>query len=130
MPADQFRPGSRSLLNGKPSIGSQCQTSVPARLVSVVTATNCGNPAASLVYDDFASRFGYRVSCRSCPALSGLQYVETVRTLEPARPPDAPLAVILVEIFMPRSDWTREAIRKIEADFNRSADTHLIPLDL
>jgi cysteine synthase A len=31
---------------------------------------------------------------------------------------------------MPRSDWTREAIRKIEADFNRSADTHLIPLDL
>ncbi|WP_043419950.1 PLP-dependent cysteine synthase family protein [Cupriavidus basilensis] len=31
---------------------------------------------------------------------------------------------------MPRSAWTREAIRKIEADFNRSADTHLIPLDL
>ena len=31
---------------------------------------------------------------------------------------------------MPRSDWTREAIRKIEADYNRSADTHLIPLDL
>jgi cysteine synthase len=31
---------------------------------------------------------------------------------------------------MPRSDWTREAIREIEADFNRSADTHLIPLDL
>jgi hypothetical protein len=33
---------------------------------------------------------------------------------------------------MPRSDWTREAIRKIEADFNRSADTdtHVIPLDL
>lgn len=31
---------------------------------------------------------------------------------------------------MPRSDWTREAIRKIEADFNRCADTHLIPLDL
>ena len=30
---------------------------------------------------------------------------------------------------MPRSDWTREAIRKIEADFNRCADTHLIPLD-
>ena len=28
------------------------------------------------------------------------------------------------------SDWTREAIRKIEADYNRSADTHLIPLDL
>jgi cysteine synthase A len=35
-----------------------------------------------------------------------------------------------VEIAMPRSEWTREAIRKIEADFNRSADTHLIPLDL
>lgn len=31
---------------------------------------------------------------------------------------------------MPLSDWTHEAIRKIEADFNRSADTHLIPLDL
>jgi len=31
---------------------------------------------------------------------------------------------------MARSDWTCEAIRKIEADFNRSADTHLIPLDL
>jgi len=31
---------------------------------------------------------------------------------------------------MPFSDWTHEAIRKIEADFNRSADTHLIPLDL
>lgn len=26
--------------------------------------------------------------------------------------------------------WAAEAIRKIEADFNRSADTHLIPLDL
>jgi len=26
--------------------------------------------------------------------------------------------------------WTREAIRIIEADFQRSADTHLIPLDL
>ncbi len=31
---------------------------------------------------------------------------------------------------MPHSAWTREAIRKIEADYNRSADTHLIPLDL
>ncbi|SCU74814.1 Pyridoxal-5'-phosphate-dependent enzyme beta subunit [Cupriavidus necator] len=31
---------------------------------------------------------------------------------------------------MPLSDWTHEAIRKIDADFNRSADTHLIPLDL
>lgn len=28
------------------------------------------------------------------------------------------------------SDWVRNAIRKIEADFNRSSDTHLIPLDL
>ncbi|WP_431855446.1 PLP-dependent cysteine synthase family protein [Azospirillum sp.] len=27
-------------------------------------------------------------------------------------------------------DWTYEAIRKIEADFNRSADTHLIRLDV
>ncbi|WP_010486727.1 PLP-dependent cysteine synthase family protein [Pseudomonas sp. S9] len=27
-------------------------------------------------------------------------------------------------------DWSREAIRIIEADFQRSADTHLIPLDL
>jgi cysteine synthase A len=27
-------------------------------------------------------------------------------------------------------DWTMEAIRRIEADFNRSADTHLIRLDL
>jgi cysteine synthase len=31
---------------------------------------------------------------------------------------------------MPHSAWVREAIHKIEADFNRSADTHLIPLDL
>ena len=31
---------------------------------------------------------------------------------------------------MPHSAWTRDAIRKIDADFNRSADTHLIPLDL
>lgn len=31
---------------------------------------------------------------------------------------------------MPHSAWTREAIRKIEADFNRCADTHLFPLDL
>nr|WP_313441048.1 PLP-dependent cysteine synthase family protein [Novosphingobium sp.] len=29
-----------------------------------------------------------------------------------------------------RRDWLSEALRKIEADFNRSADTHLIPLDL
>jgi cysteine synthase A len=29
-----------------------------------------------------------------------------------------------------RSAWVRQAIRKIEADFNRSADTHLIPLPL
>ncbi|MBS0254059.1 MAG: PLP-dependent cysteine synthase family protein [Proteobacteria bacterium] len=27
-------------------------------------------------------------------------------------------------------DWTNEAVRRIEADFNRSADTHLIRLDL
>ncbi len=31
---------------------------------------------------------------------------------------------------MPHSDWTHEAIHRIEADFNRSSDTHLIPLDL
>ncbi|NGM88647.1 PLP-dependent cysteine synthase family protein [Parapusillimonas sp. SGNA-6] len=30
----------------------------------------------------------------------------------------------------PRSAWVRQAVRKIEADFNRSADTHLIPLPL
>jgi Cysteine synthase len=27
-------------------------------------------------------------------------------------------------------DWTAQAIQRIEADFNRSADTHLIPLPL
>ncbi len=27
-------------------------------------------------------------------------------------------------------EWTNEAIRKIEADFNRSADTHLIRIEL
>jgi len=26
--------------------------------------------------------------------------------------------------------WTREAVRIIDADFNRSADTHLLPLRL
>lgn len=31
---------------------------------------------------------------------------------------------------MPLSAWIHEAIRRIEADFNRSADTHLIPLAL
>ncbi|GAB3245583.1 PLP-dependent cysteine synthase family protein [Chitinimonas naiadis] len=31
---------------------------------------------------------------------------------------------------MPQRDWVASAIHKIEADFNRSADTHLIPLDL
>ncbi|MEO7773091.1 MAG: PLP-dependent cysteine synthase family protein, partial [Steroidobacteraceae bacterium] len=31
---------------------------------------------------------------------------------------------------MTHRDWTAEAIRKIEADFNRCADTHLFPLDL
>jgi len=29
-----------------------------------------------------------------------------------------------------RRTWVTEAIRKIEADFNRSADTHLIPMEL
>src|SRR5690606_40955318 len=34
--------------------------------------------------------------------------------------------------FMPniRDAWVQQAVRKIEADFNRSADTHLIPLRL
>ncbi|TAM07953.1 MAG: PLP-dependent cysteine synthase family protein [Paraburkholderia sp.] len=31
---------------------------------------------------------------------------------------------------MPHKEWIRDAIRKIDADFNRSADTHLIALDL
>lgn len=31
---------------------------------------------------------------------------------------------------MNRSDWCRDAVRKIEADFQRSADTHLIPVGL
>ena len=31
---------------------------------------------------------------------------------------------------LPRRQWTSEAIRRIEADFNRSADTHLVPLVL
>ena len=31
---------------------------------------------------------------------------------------------------MSQRDWVAQAIRKIEADFNRSADTHLIPLAL
>ena len=31
---------------------------------------------------------------------------------------------------MPQRTWTASAIRKIEADFNRSADTHLIPMAL
>ncbi|MFC4727000.1 PLP-dependent cysteine synthase family protein [Coralloluteibacterium thermophilus] len=29
---------------------------------------------------------------------------------------------------MPKREWVADAIQKIEADFNRSADTHLIPL--
>ena len=29
-----------------------------------------------------------------------------------------------------RRTWTDEAVRRIEADFNRSADTHLIPIEL
>lgn len=29
-----------------------------------------------------------------------------------------------------RRNWVSEAIRRIEADYNRSADTHLVPLDL
>jgi cysteine synthase A len=38
-------------------------------------------------------------------------------------------------ICMPSSspacrDWTDQAVRRIEADFNRSADTHLIPIEL
>ena len=32
--------------------------------------------------------------------------------------------------FEPRRAWVREAIRRIEADFQRSGDTHLIPLPL
>ena len=32
--------------------------------------------------------------------------------------------------FAPRRAWVREAIRRIEADFQRSSDTHLIPLPL
>ncbi|MFA1687939.1 PLP-dependent cysteine synthase family protein, partial [Achromobacter dolens] len=31
---------------------------------------------------------------------------------------------------MSQREWVAAAIRKIEADFNRSADTHLIPLAL
>jgi cysteine synthase A len=31
---------------------------------------------------------------------------------------------------MSQREWVAAAIRKIEADFNRSADTHLIPMDL
>ena len=31
---------------------------------------------------------------------------------------------------MSQRDWVAAAIRKIEADFNRSADTHLIPIEL
>ena len=31
---------------------------------------------------------------------------------------------------MSQREWVASAIRKIEADFNRSADTHLIPMDL
>ena len=31
---------------------------------------------------------------------------------------------------MSQRDWVAAAIHKIEADFNRSADTHLIPLEL
>lgn len=31
---------------------------------------------------------------------------------------------------MPQRAWTASAIRKIEADYNRSADTHLIPMEL
>src|SRR5690606_16168549 len=27
-------------------------------------------------------------------------------------------------------DWAAHAVRRIEADYNRSADTHLIPVDL
>ena len=33
-------------------------------------------------------------------------------------------------MFMSHRTWTAAAIRKIEADFNRSADTHLIPMSL
>jgi cysteine synthase len=32
--------------------------------------------------------------------------------------------------FEPRRAWVREAVRRIEADFQRSSDTHLIPLPL
>jgi cysteine synthase A len=39
-------------------------------------------------------------------------------------------SIVSADTPMPQSAWTRDAIRKIDADFNRSADTHLIPLDL
>ena len=32
--------------------------------------------------------------------------------------------------MQPRRAWLTEAIQRIEADFNRSADTHLVPLRL
>lgn len=34
------------------------------------------------------------------------------------------------QVVTTRRDWVSEAIRRIEADYNRSADTHLVPLDL
>jgi cysteine synthase A len=36
----------------------------------------------------------------------------------------------LGNLALPRRQWTNEAIRRIEADYNRSADTHLVPLAL
>jgi cysteine synthase A len=35
-----------------------------------------------------------------------------------------------IGVNLNRNEWVREAVRKIEADFRRSADTHLIPLSL
>ena len=32
--------------------------------------------------------------------------------------------------FEARRTWVREAVRRIEADYQRSSDTHLIPLTL
>ncbi|MCK7494287.1 MAG: hypothetical protein MZW92_26150 [Comamonadaceae bacterium] len=43
----------------------------------------------------------------------------------PGRPGDQPEPAKLMS-----RTWTRDAVRIIEADFNRSADTHLIPLPL
>ena len=95
--------------------------SSPTRYAAPSTMTHSGTPQHSQSPGTSWSCGNFTIPARPRLSVVGNQSRKLRKsTLVSYKPAQKPIS----------RDWTAHAVRRIEADYNRSADTHLIPIDL